>query len=185
VKLLILLGALLAPGAATAETCVVADPTGTPLNVRKSPNGPIVGALNNDVRVSIRGHRGDWVNVIPDRAAGKSGWVVKKFLRCGDLGPLGVPTRAEIDGDLILYACTSSDPTDRGFCHVYMTAVRDTLALRTVIKDEFPICMTGNITSRQLADVVVKYIKDNPKDRHLNAATVAALAFRDAWPCSR
>lgn len=67
-----------------------------------------------------------------------------------------------------------------------MTAVSDTLAfMRTVIKDQFPICVSGNVTSRQLADVVVKYIRDNPKDRHLNAATISALAFRDAWPCSR
>ena len=33
-----------------------------------------------------------------------------------------------------------------------------------------------------MADVVVKYIKGNPKDRHLNAATIAALAFKDACP---
>ena len=33
------------------------------------------------------------------------------------------------------------------------------------------------------SDVVIKYIRDNPKDRHLNAATIAALAFKDAWPC--
>jgi Rap1a immunity proteins len=32
--------------------------------------------------------------------------------------------------------------------------------------------------------VVVKYIRDNPKDRHLNAAAITALAFKDAWPCS-
>jgi hypothetical protein len=59
--------------------------------------------------------------------------------------------------------------------HIYMTAVSDTLAfMSAVIKDAFPICVTGNVTSVQMADVVVKYIKDNPKDRHLNAATTCS-----------
>jgi len=182
-----------ASAANAAETCTVADPSGTPLNVRKSPNGAIVGALKNDVQVSIRGRRGEWVSIVPLDGASKSGWVVIKYLNCtgpstapGAELPPTVPTNTDIDGNMILYACTSTDPKNRGFCHVYMTAVSDTLAfMRTVIKDQFPICVNGNITSRQLADVVVKYIRDNPKDRHLNAATISALAFRDAWPCSR
>ena len=33
--------------------CNVADPTGTPLNVRSSPNGPIMGALHNGVTVHV------------------------------------------------------------------------------------------------------------------------------------
>jgi hypothetical protein len=189
--LLILSGTtLLAPGVALAESCVVADPTGTPLNVRQSPNGAIIGALNNDVVVSIRERRGGWVNVVPHESAGKSGWVVKKYLNCTETSATKEaasptsPTHAEIDGNVILYACTSADPKHSGFCHIYMTAVGDTLAfMRGVLKDNFPICMTGNVTSRQLGDVVVKYIRDNPKDRHLNAATIAALAFKDAWPC--
>jgi hypothetical protein len=57
--------------------------------------------------------------------------------------------------------------------------------MRAVIKDAYPICVTGNVTSAQMADVLVKYIRNNPKDRHLNAATIAPLAFKEAWPCSR
>jgi hypothetical protein len=33
--------------------CEVMDPTGTPLNVRTSPNGHIVGTLQNGVQVSV------------------------------------------------------------------------------------------------------------------------------------
>ena len=35
------------------KSCVVNDPTGTPLNVRSRPNGPILGALNNQTEVFI------------------------------------------------------------------------------------------------------------------------------------
>jgi hypothetical protein len=177
---------ILVSSAAMSETCTVADPTGTPLNVRRSPNGPIVGALSNGVPVSIRERRGDWVSVVP--STGRSGWVAQKYLDCAGPSaeraaePLIVPTQVEIDGNVILHACASNDPKNSGFCHVYMTVVADTLTfMRGVMKDNFPICVTGNVTSKQLGDVV--YIRDNPKDRHLNAATIAALAFKDAWPC--
>jgi hypothetical protein len=42
-------------GIASADGCVVADPTGTPLNVRKRPSqhAPIIGALNNGITVSM------------------------------------------------------------------------------------------------------------------------------------
>src|SRR5262249_40527209 len=33
--------------------CIVADPTGTPLNVRSRPNGTILGALHNDTKVIV------------------------------------------------------------------------------------------------------------------------------------
>jgi hypothetical protein len=36
------------------DRCIVADPTGTPLNVRTSPYGTIIGTLNNGITVRIR-----------------------------------------------------------------------------------------------------------------------------------
>ncbi len=35
------------------QVCKVTDPTGTPFNVRETPNGRIVGTLRNDVEVYI------------------------------------------------------------------------------------------------------------------------------------
>ena len=82
-KLAVLVGlALIAfTGIARAETCTVADPSGTPLNVRESPDGAILGALSNGVRVTTRKRLGDWVRIIPE-AAGKSGWVWREYLKC-------------------------------------------------------------------------------------------------------
>jgi hypothetical protein len=39
--------------AAEGDRCKVTDPTGTPLNVRESPNGKIVGTLANGALVAI------------------------------------------------------------------------------------------------------------------------------------
>jgi hypothetical protein len=71
---------------ARAEVCVVDDPTGTPLNVRASPNGAILGALFNGVRVNIgdvtRDRAGKrWAYVMP-LDDGKRGWVFRDFLAC-------------------------------------------------------------------------------------------------------
>jgi Bacterial SH3 domain len=71
---------------AWAETCVVTDPTGTPLNVRVRPNGAIVGALHNGAPVRIldvtsddRGSR--WAYIAP-LDAGKRGWVFASYVTC-------------------------------------------------------------------------------------------------------
>jgi uncharacterized protein YraI len=65
-----------------ADNCSAADPTGTPLNVRSSPNGSILGALFNGRRVTVVAVRGDWARVITERGGGKSGWVYLNFLDC-------------------------------------------------------------------------------------------------------
>jgi len=83
-----LLGSSLALTAtsARAQACLVDDPTGTPLNVRASPDGAILGALHNGVRVGIRDETRDragnrWAYVIP-LDGGKRGWVFRAFLEC-------------------------------------------------------------------------------------------------------
>ena len=71
---------------AWAQECVVADPTGTPLNVRERPNGRIIGALFNGVVVYVRDLTVDaggqrWAYVVPLKE-GKSGWVFRPYLDC-------------------------------------------------------------------------------------------------------
>jgi uncharacterized protein YraI len=87
-KRLLLAGwlAAMATGA-SAQTCVVNDPTGTPLNVRARPNGAILGALHNGAAVQVlqviydNGGRA-WANIAP-LGAGVRGWVFGSFLTCG------------------------------------------------------------------------------------------------------
>jgi len=71
-------------GIARAEVCVVADPTGTPLNVRERPSqrAPIIGALKNEITVLTKMSRGAWVYTVPHETPGKSGWVWRKFIDC-------------------------------------------------------------------------------------------------------
>ncbi|MEK1933587.1 MAG: SH3 domain-containing protein [Pararhizobium sp.] len=64
--------------------CVVADPTGTPLNVRAQPNGHIVSTLDNGLSVDViaetRASGKRWVQVAADGET--LGWVFANFLDC-------------------------------------------------------------------------------------------------------
>ena len=66
--------------------CVVVNPTGTPLNVRASPPGSIIGALYNGTRVVnftevVDAHGRVWSHVATVDS-GKDGWVYRSFLDC-------------------------------------------------------------------------------------------------------
>jgi hypothetical protein len=67
--------------------CEVLDPTGTPLNVRASPNGHIVGTLRNGVQVSVLDRSSDregksWVYVGHSEDRSPIGWVYDQFINC-------------------------------------------------------------------------------------------------------
>jgi hypothetical protein len=67
--------------------CVVADPTGTPLNVRKRPNGQILGALSNNTKVVVNDQTvvsgKTWSEIVPE-TDGKQGWVFHDYLDCSE-----------------------------------------------------------------------------------------------------
>ena len=44
-------------------------------------------------------------------------------------------------------------------------------------------CIPQGVVSAQIADVVRKYLVENPARRHLGGAHLVRAALRDAWPC--
>jgi hypothetical protein len=67
--------------------CEIMDPTGTPLNVRASPNGHIVGTLQNGVQVSVVDRavgrkKQTWVYVRHSENQSPIGWVYREFIAC-------------------------------------------------------------------------------------------------------
>ena len=74
-------------GAATpafGSDCVVADPTGTPLNVRSEPQGTVLSVLDNGITVQVVEERAlggkRWAKVA---ANGETlGWVFAAYLDC-------------------------------------------------------------------------------------------------------
>ena len=77
----------LAADVSAQSRCLVADPTGTPLNVRKTPNGAILGTLPNGLPVTvldITSYRGQtWAHIGRTADHSPFGWVSHDFLDCG------------------------------------------------------------------------------------------------------
>lgn len=72
---------------AHAQTCKVTDPTGTPLNVRATPNGKIIGKLKNNTTVYISEYDYDekertWALVFDAKTDKYIGWVFREFISC-------------------------------------------------------------------------------------------------------
>ncbi len=68
------------------KTCVVADPTGTPLNVRAAPGGRVVASLANATQVRVLEQTLDaknrrWLRVSTIDGT-SSGWVFADYLKC-------------------------------------------------------------------------------------------------------
>ena len=71
----------------TKNSCEIMDPTGTPLNVRASPNGHIVGTLRNGVQIIVLDRASDqkgqaWVYVGRSNDQSPIGWVYRQFIAC-------------------------------------------------------------------------------------------------------
>lgn len=71
---------------AADQICITQDPSGTPLNVRARPYGPILGALNNGVQVRLLDMASDregkpWAYIVP-KSAGRAGWVYREYIDC-------------------------------------------------------------------------------------------------------
>ncbi len=86
-------GALVGPAAAEKpidRVCVVADPSGTPLNIRDEPNGRIIDTIRNGKWVyaeTEQRHNGKiWVYVYESDSKGNAGlqlgWVFYEYLNC-------------------------------------------------------------------------------------------------------
>jgi uncharacterized protein YraI len=113
-------------GIASADVCIVADPTGTPLNVRKRPSqhAPIIGPLNNGIAVQTKMPRGAWVYTVPHEAAGKSGWVWRKFIDCTEQSlpvpkfPEGIDIAWRCDGIIIAIIARNLEGESRGGTYI-------------------------------------------------------------------
>ncbi|MFZ1741850.1 MAG: Rap1a/Tai family immunity protein [Pontixanthobacter sp.] len=96
-----------------------------------------------------------------------------------------------IDGSTLLEKCESRENSatyyqDRSFCMAYVLGAIDQLSLNTTADKDFvyQICLRESVTSGQLRDVVVKYLRENPADRDSQASFAVWISVRKAWPCS-
>lgn len=46
-------------------------------------------------------------------------------------------------------------------------------------------CIPTGVTYAQTADVIEKWLRDNPDKRHIYANVLISVALRQAWPCAK
>jgi Ssp1 endopeptidase immunity protein Rap1a len=109
-------------------------------------------------------------------------------------------TTGFVDGNGLYAMCTSNKSVDRVQCISYVEAILDAGTAEAIFTLEvqqggkgsaypsiagFRWCSSDKITAGQAADVVTKFLRDNPKNRHNGAAYLVAHAMTDAFPCGR
>jgi len=117
VALLATAGSALACGG--APICTVADPTGTPLNIRLSPNGPVVGTAKSGAELMFVEHRevdGQLWALVERFHEGEmvtdfdGAWVFGDYLDCA--GATTALPEEPFSTDAEPVSCTVADPTD-------------------------------------------------------------------------
>ncbi|HMG84944.1 MAG TPA: Rap1a/Tai family immunity protein [Terracidiphilus sp.] len=74
-------------------------------------------------------------------------------------------------------------------CLAYLRGMSDTFDLWKVFNDQRrqnnppPACVPNGVTAREIAIVVMKFIKRHPTEMHHAASDVALTALMDAYPC--
>ncbi len=87
-------------------------------------------------------------------------------------------------GNGLLDSCESKAEHERALCLGYITGVTDMEGINTAAYPERGRTrISEDVTNSQVKDVVVKYLRDHPEDRHLLAAILIVEAVSRAFPC--
>lgn len=86
---------------------------------------------------------------------------------------------AFVHGNDLYEGCQDRNPE----CVSYVTGLADMSEM--VAQRLTNICRPPAVTIEQLVDVLMSWLKANPAERHRPAATLAGIAFAEAWPCDK
>lgn len=89
-------------------------------------------------------------------------------------------------GNTLLREC-EGNRLNQPSCLAYMSGLADGLALLFELHPQSSIraCVPDKVTVSQIRDVVLKYLREKPEDRHEAASTLGLLALVGAFPCKK
>lgn len=108
------------------------------------------------------------------------------------------PARADFyDGNRLYRHCTASQSSATYYqedanCIGYIAGAYDgimtgglTAAVYWNLPDhQYPLCVPDNVDLGQIRDVVIKYLRENPSDRHHSASLIVFWALIKVFPCN-
>lgn len=98
-------------------------------------------------------------------------WPVSAFSAAGD---------TFFTGDMLYRYCNQSSES----CTNYIAGVVDALIAVGATQKAPLICLHDRTELGQAVDVIARYLRAHPEKRHGNAASIATIALKHAFPCS-
>ena len=96
----------------------------------------------------------------------------------------GGPASATFDSGNDLHTrCVSTQPMDRVACAYYVSAIADVIQTNNNTLYGYSVCVPPQVTRLQVADVVGRWLTNNPQHRHYTANSLVAAALEQAYPC--
>jgi Rap1a immunity proteins len=93
---------------------------------------------------------------------------------------------SDLTGNDLLRLCSGNEAFETNVCTGYIEGVRDGSMFATVSLKAKPFfSVPEKVSSDQLRDVVVKYLRDNPGTRHKPAGMLTIFALKEAFPPGR
>lgn len=103
----------------------------------------------------------------------------------------------EFDGNALLLQCQDAvnavdtnqavNNISIGLCLGLVAGVRDTMhvynKLSTTVPEALRACFPDKVTNEQSAQIVVKYLQDNPEKLNASYLPLVVAALSDAYPC--
>jgi hypothetical protein len=87
-------------------------------------------------------------------------------------------------GNSLLELCESKDVSEQAFCLGYVVGATDVDSMDgAAFPERRRSCAPDNVTNGQQRDIVVKYLKEHPEERHILAAILVVKAMAKAFPC--
>lgn len=88
-------------------------------------------------------------------------------------------------GEEIYQTCRSKDDNSRQACAAYVCGAMDAWSADYILnrRKTYSICLPVGTTCRQLADVTLKYLEENPGQRSTAASGLVGMALKQAFPC--
>lgn len=90
---------------------------------------------------------------------------------------LAIAATAYVSGNDLYAECSANTQLCLGF----VEAVADSFTSY----EPSLLCLPGTVTNGQLVDIVAKFLRDNPEERHRTAYMLVAQAIGAAFPCPK
>lgn len=98
------------------------------------------------------------------------------------------PTHALQNGSDLHSDCTRGNPFSQGYCEGFIIGVLSAHLSPWVInlqKGRTYFCIPGEVTFKQITEIVEKYLADNPSRNRYRADINVWTAMTEAFPCSK